>query len=148
MSFISRIFSVVGREALYPQMYYNLSLLNKEIHQSLECVADAKRKQFLKKVTNIDYLGCTHEYFQLPNRKKDGLCMSWYGNKSDKNRLTECTYCNGEMNGLFRGWYSNGNIAIECTYLNDKKEGLYRSWLPNSGMIESECMYHDDKRID
>ena len=43
----------------------------------------------------------------------------------------ECTYENGDKNGLYKQWHSNGNQKFEYSYNNGKKDGLYKQWHSN-----------------
>lgn len=53
----------------------------------------------------------------------------------------------GEKEGLWIWWYSDGQKKRETTYVNGKKEGLTLYWHPN-GVKAKELMYKADKNID
>jgi len=77
------------------------------------------------------------------------------------NKLRECCYVNGELDGKYFEWYSNGKgeaqgfalasgtsdkIMINCNYKNGKLDGNYEDRLKN-GKIRVVCKYENDKMI-
>jgi len=56
----------------------------------------------------------------------------------------EQQYIQGELNGTFKEFFSNGNVKREITYLNGKKNGLMRTYYEN-GQLEQEGVYIDDQ---
>jgi antitoxin component YwqK of YwqJK toxin-antitoxin module len=49
---------------------------------------------------------------------------------------------NGEREGLWETYNSNGDIWHRCNYINGKREGLYESFYKN-GNIRILCFYKD-----
>ena len=60
--------------------------------------------------------------------------IEYYRIKTNKISLVkkeEITFKNGKKNGLFYGWYENGNKKCEINYKNDFKDGLCIYWYQN-----------------
>ena len=53
-------------------------------------------------------------------------------------------YKDGKRDGLWTGWYSNGQKEYEATYKDDKRGGLSTMWYRN-GQKSSERTYKDGK---
>ncbi|TVZ15486.1 toxin-antitoxin system YwqK family antitoxin [Maribacter sp. MAR_2009_72] len=53
-------------------------------------------------------------------------------------------YKEGMKNGVFKGWYINGQLNFEQTYLNNMLHGCSRSWYEN-GQLENETFFIEDK---
>ena len=47
----------------------------------------------------------------------------------------EFNYINGTLEGLYREWWSNGQISSKMTYKNDFPEGLEEEWDQNGKPI-------------
>ena len=73
------------------------------------------------------------------NGEVDGLHRSWYENGQLK---LERNYTDGELNGLLKVWYENGQLKIEMNYKDDKFDGLTKTWYEN-GQLEFERNYTD-----
>ncbi len=77
---------------------------------------------------NNFYIGMNTEQINYtdPNGIRQGLWRSWY---SHGELWIELTYVNGTINGLWRMWYDNGKLSCEVYFINGVKEGeqiLYR----------------------
>ena len=60
------------------------------------------------------------------NGEKNGLYKEWYSNGNQKK--VEGSYEDGEKNGLIREWYSSGNQKFEGSYKDGEKDGLFMEW--------------------
>lgn len=58
---------------------------------------------------------------------------------------TEKNYKDRKENGLFKGWYDNGQLWVEGNYKDDKKDGSFKEWYNNS-QLRYEKNYKDGKR--
>ena len=54
---------------------------------------------------------------------------------------------NGKEHGLYRFWYSNGNLSHEINYKNGKEHGLYRFWYL-SGNLSFETKYKNGIEVE
>ena len=77
------------------------------------------------------------------NGEKDGLYKEWYSNGNQKK--VEGSYEDGEKNGLIREWYSSGNQKFEGSYKDGEKNGLIREWY-SSGNQKFEGSYKDGEK--
>jgi hypothetical protein len=71
------------------------------------------------------------------NGKLQGLYQTWY---SDGRKWVECTYVNGERHGLYQWWYKTDQKQCECNYVNDTIHDLYQAWYVN-GLKKEESTY-------
>ncbi len=76
------------------------------------------------------------------NGQKNGLYKEWYSNG---NQIFEGSYKDGEKDGLIREWYSGGNQKFEGNFNNGKKDGLSKEWYENLNQ-KFEGSYKDDKK--
>ena len=63
-----------------------------------------------------------------------------------KTPLIEKTYKDGQLDDLYRRWYSNGQLWDECTFKDGKLDGISREWYPN-GRLSFEYTHKDDNLI-
>ena len=47
-----------------------------------------------------------------------------------------------KMNGLFKGWYKNGQLCSEFNFLDDEKHGLFKEWFAN-GQLRNKAKYEN-----
>ncbi len=64
---------------------------------------------------------------------QDGPYYKWYDNGQ---KMTECTFKNGDNHGLYQRWYKHGQKAEEGTYKNGKMHGFYKKWYWNGQKME------------
>lgn len=69
-----------------------------------------------------------------------------YNDVAKDGKRSECTYANGEVDGLSRVWHSNGQLIKEVTFVNCKRNGIGRSWNPE-GKLEYEATYVNDVEV-
>lgn len=74
---------------------------------------------------------------------KHGLYREWY---STGQLHCECNFSNGNLHGLYREWYPNGKLYKEANYLHDQLYGVYREWYENSGKPMYEFNYENGLR--
>lgn len=73
--------------------------------------------------------------------KTNGLYKGWYRN-GQKNYV--CVYKNGLLDGLYEDWHENGTKRYECNYENGECHGKFEEWDENNQKI-SECTYEKGK---
>lgn len=66
--------------------------------------------------------------------------------RSTKNKVKEYYFINGQLSGVYREWFPNGELMVCCGYLNGLKHGNYTSWY-ESGIKRKECVYLKDRFI-
>jgi len=72
----------------------------------------------------------------------DGLWTGWYENGQ---KGFEGTFRNGLVNGKYTQWYNNGQKEGEGTFLNGRENGLWTYWYENGQKME-EGTYKDGKK--
>ena len=73
---------------------------------------------------------------QVINGKREGLWRCWYSNGQ---LYIEGYYFNDRRDGLWRCWFENGQLWEEGYYFNGKKDGLWRWWHDNGQLCENDC---------
>ena len=58
----------------------------------------------------------------------------------------DINYKNGELDGEYKKWYKDGQLAIDANYKNDKLDGEYKEWYEN-GQLEIDAKYSNGKEI-
>ena len=72
-----------------------------------------------------------------------GVVRTYYDNA--KTRLKEEYFINaGKKEGIYKSYYSNGQLWYEVNYIDNKREGICKSYYEN-GQISSEVNFIDDK---
>ena len=51
----------------------------------------------------------------------------------------------GEIHGMKRVWYKNGQLKYEFPFQNDKRHGISKWWYEN-GHLQHEFIYHQDQQ--
>jgi hypothetical protein len=74
--------------------------------------------------------------------KKDGIFKKWYSNGQ---LWEELNYKDDKRDGRFKKWHNNGQLWWECTFKDDKLEGSYKQWYDN-GQLWEICTYKKGKR--
>jgi uncharacterized protein len=64
---------------------------------------------------------------------QDGLVKSY---RDDGSLLTETTFEAGRRHGLYRDYWSNGQLACEGRYVDDVKEGQWRFYNQDGTIME------------
>mgnify|MGYP001299537663 CR=1 FL=1 len=59
---------------------------------------------------------------------------------------TEGTLKDGELDGLWTGWYENGQKGLEGTHKNGERDGLWTGWYEN-GQKSGEATFKDGELI-
>jgi len=67
----------------------------------------------------------------LLNGKREGSWEFYFYKNGQK--VSEETYKDGKLDGLFTTWIENGLKVSESTYKDGKKHGLYTLWFQNNG---------------
>ncbi len=78
------------------------------------------------------------EYFQN-NNKREGIYKRYYSNG---NLLIICNYINGKLNGDYKTYYNSGVIETECNYIEHKRTGIYKEYYDNA-LLYKEYTYGD-----
>ena len=52
----------------------------------------------------------------------------------------------GKRNGIFKGWYPNGNIQGQGNWKAGKKNGIHERWYRN-GQLNIEANYKDNQLL-
>ena len=65
----------------------------------------------------------------LDGKIKHGTHTKWF--PSGEHRMFERTYTKDTLDGVYREWYSNGQLKLEANYDNGKLDGSYLKWYTN-----------------
>lgn len=76
------------------------------------------------------------------NRLNEGIWK--YYHKESKQLMTEETYVKGQLNGVRKVYFIEGEIAEEATYVNGKKEGPYKVYV-KGGVVIEEANFKNNK---
>lgn len=76
------------------------------------------------------------------NRLNEGIWK--YYHKESKQLMTEENYVKGQLNGVRKVYFMDGNIAEETTYANGKKDGPHKVYT-EKGVIMEETFFKNDK---
>jgi MORN repeat variant len=79
-------------------------------------------------------------YYRTVGHPKNGAYKKWYKNGQ---LIEECTYKDGELDGLCRRWYENGQLKEECTYKRGFQNGLGRLWEQNGRLVKEHTKYYN-----
>ena len=71
------------------------------------------------------------EYFQN-NNIKEGIYKQYYSNGQ---LLAECNYINGKKVGKYIKYYYNGQKLLECYYINNKIDGYLKIYKSNGDLF-------------
>jgi antitoxin component YwqK of YwqJK toxin-antitoxin module len=96
-----------------------------------------------KKIKQTHPDGTKEEYELNEFGQIDGLSKWWYSNGNDWEQFT---YQNGKLHGLYKNWWENGNIATECTFQNDEIDG-WAFLYSNNNQIERVSFYKQGEVI-
>lgn len=97
-----------------------------------------------------------------------GDYWEWYPNETQLRYHKQ--YCDGQLHGIYKEFYSNGNIKVFCEYqkdqrhgkrvdffehpstirstmeyVNDIKQGTYKEWYPTTDQLRFEIDYAEGK---
>jgi antitoxin component YwqK of YwqJK toxin-antitoxin module len=76
------------------------------------------------------------EYFEI-NGKKEGVFKGYYSN----GQLSLITlYVDGKKNGESKSYYPNGKLSIIGTFIDDKENGEYKQY-DYEGTLVKSCIY-------
>ena len=77
------------------------------------------------------------------DNKKEGTWLAWHYNNK---QWREQHYVNGELHGMERSWYDNGQLSeVQQIWENGKRYGLERAWHRN-GLLYLETRWVRGKR--
>jgi len=62
---------------------------------------------------------------ELPDGTQHGPSLSWYESGSPK---AEAHFDKGKLNGVFKLWHLNGQLAEEGYYVEDQRHGTFSTW--------------------
>lgn len=79
---------------------------------------------------------------ELPDGTQHGPSFSWY---STGTPAAEAHFDEGRLNGTFRLWHANGQLAEEGSYVADQRHGLFSTWMEDGTKI-LEQSFADGKR--
>ncbi len=74
---------------------------------------------------------------------KNGIWKKYYSNGELKN---ECKYRNGTPTGFWKHYFENGQLKSEGKYINGKKAGTWKYYFEN-GEIKEEVQYLNGNKI-
>lgn len=99
---------------------------------------------YAQQAVEIDQLTKKGEAYLYNGKAFTGNCYAKHpnGKIGIKGQLKD-----GEKDGLWTWWYSDGQKKRETNFTKGKKEGLTLYWHPN-GVKAKELMYKNDKNID
>ncbi|MAD61168.1 MAG: hypothetical protein CMH49_06625 [Myxococcales bacterium] len=80
----------------------------------------------------------------LPKKVKHGPHTKWYP-KSEFKQF-ERNYNNDILDGLYKEWYSNGQLKVQATYSNGQLEGSFNKYYSN-GNKRVEGRYAENVRV-
>ncbi len=83
-----------------------------------------------------------YEIGEMKNSKKQGLWTTYI--TKTKQKLTEINYVNGEKNGIYCEYNSDGKMVAKGTLINGKAQGL-SAWYYPDGKKEAEVLYKNGK---
>lgn len=69
---------------------------------------------------------------QLPDGTQEGPSLSFY---DDGTRRAEAHFEAGELDGSYREWHRNGQVALEVRYNGGKKDGVERQFYPDGAKL-------------
>ena len=97
-----------------------------------------------QKSVNMDLIVKQGKLYFLDSQLFNGEAYS----KFDNGALgMKGVFKNGDREGLWTWWYSNGKKKRETTFKDGKKEGLTTYWHIN-GVKSKEIIYKSDKNVD
>lgn len=96
-----------------------------------------------EKITVLYEDGTPREEYVMINGQLEGTFKLW---NTNGNLLEESQYDNNVLNGIQKNFYANGNIKNEITYVNGQKNGLTKNWYQD-GRPSSEVEYKDNKNV-
>lgn len=76
------------------------------------------------------------------NEKFTGIVLQDWEDKTHQK-----TYKDGKLNGLYRAYYSYGNLAFSGNFKNGKKQGLCE-WYYKNGKIKEKGNYYNGNQVD
>lgn len=62
---------------------------------------------------------------EMPDGTQHGPSLSWYESGSPK---AEAHFDAGKLNGVFKLWHVNGQLAEEGHYVDDQRHGTFSTW--------------------
>ena len=81
--------------------------------------------------------------FQKKNGDLNGLWKETYKNG---NKAEIGNYVNGKKDGKWEGWYTSGDKKYVCNFINGNKEGAFQEW-NQDGKVVRNIVYSSGKRI-
>ena len=72
----------------------------------------------------------------------DGIARTYHSNGQ---LMGQCTYENGQEQGLYQRWYDNGQLMEQYTFENGQEQGLYQRWYDNGQLME-QYTYENGQR--
>lgn len=114
--------------------YYDNGAMETQVNYS-DDLKDGKQEWFFKS-------GSLSSEVNYVKDKKEGI-QKWYEEKTSK-LISEGVYVNGELNGIYKTYYTGGGLQSEVNCISGKSEGLYKMYY-ESGKIKQEINYKNDK---
>ena len=75
----------------------------------------------------------------------DGAHIKWFDEKNDQHKKFHVNYKNGEKNGSWHYWYTNGIDSVQSHYEDGKKNGHWVWWRKN-GLKDKEGDYKNEEK--
>ena len=79
----------------------------------------------------------TEEINYDSNGVQDGAHIKWFDEKNDQHKKFHVNYKNGEKDGSWHYWYTNGIDSVQSHYKNGEKNGHWVWWRKN-GLKDKE----------
>ncbi|MDR2905927.1 MAG: toxin-antitoxin system YwqK family antitoxin [Helicobacteraceae bacterium] len=92
-------------------------------------------------ITNVFYM--TYETLCVDGELLNGVIRE-YDDKTGRLRY-EIPYKNGKIEGVWKGFYKNGELWLEAQYKNNVREGIQKEYSLSTGELEFETSFKDDE---
>jgi antitoxin component YwqK of YwqJK toxin-antitoxin module len=79
---------------------------------------------------------------ELPDGTQHGPSLSWYDVDRPK---AEAHFDQGKLQGVFKLWHANGQLAEEGNYIADQRDGTFSTW-SDDGVKLLEQNFSNDER--
>jgi antitoxin component YwqK of YwqJK toxin-antitoxin module len=92
--------------------------------------------------TLTEYKSKYQHYFVDENGQKQGEFKAWYSNGQLR---MHCFFVDDKPHGESKWWHKSGQLQMHCFLVHDKRHGEYK-WCYSNGQLETHCFYVDGKR--
>jgi hypothetical protein len=85
-----------------------------------------------------------HDYEIVVRQDTNGYAVSFLAEGPNYDRTEQHYNFSGELEGVYRSYYENGNLSFEGVYLNGRPDGVIKYYFEN-GSVRATNEYHDGK---